>query len=51
VEVQGTAEGAPVHRAEIDAMIDLALAGIATLGEQQARACASAGVELERLMS
>ncbi len=27
VEVQGTAEGAPVARAEIDAMIDLALAG------------------------
>src|SRR5258708_835371 len=31
VEVQGTAEGAPVERKQVDAMVDLALAGIAKL--------------------
>ena len=31
VEVQGTAEGAPFSRRELDAMVDLAQAGIATL--------------------
>lgn len=37
VEVQGTAEGAPFHRAELDAMLDLAVVGCAELtGLQQA---------------
>ena len=31
VEVQGTAEGAPFSRAELDAMVDLAAAGIREL--------------------
>src|SRR3954469_14820653 len=31
IEVQGTAEGAPFSRAELDAMVDLAAAGIAEL--------------------
>src|SRR6516165_9027057 len=31
VEVQGTAEGEPVERREMDAMVDLALAGIGKL--------------------
>jgi ribonuclease PH len=31
IEVQGTAEGTPFRRAELDALIDLALAGIAEL--------------------
>ncbi len=31
VEVQGTAEGAPFDRAELDALLDLALGGIAHL--------------------
>jgi ribonuclease PH len=35
VEVQGTAEGAPFHRAEMDAMLDLAQSGIAQLVELQ----------------
>ena len=35
VEVQGTAEGAPFSRAELDALLDLALAGTADLGRLQ----------------
>ncbi len=35
VEVQGTAEGVAFDRAELDRMLDLASAGIATLVEQQ----------------
>jgi ribonuclease PH len=35
VEVQGTAEGKAFDRAALDAMLDLALAGIKTLGEHQ----------------
>jgi ribonuclease PH len=35
VEVQGTAEGAPFSRAELDALVDLALAGTRSLTELQ----------------
>jgi ribonuclease PH len=49
VEVQGTAEGAPVARATIDRMMDLALVGIARLGELQVAALARAGVDLKSL--
>jgi ribonuclease PH len=35
VEVQGTAEGAPFSRAELDALLDLALGGIARLASLQ----------------
>jgi ribonuclease PH len=38
IEVQGTAEGAPFRRSELDALLDLALAGIADLGRLQAAA-------------
>jgi ribonuclease PH len=38
VEVQGTAEGAPFHRAELDAMLDLAVAGCADLARMQEEA-------------
>jgi ribonuclease PH len=38
VEVQGTAEGAPYSRAELDAMLDLALVGCAELTRLQAAA-------------
>jgi ribonuclease PH len=38
VEVQGTAEGAPFHRAELDALLDLAVAGCAELGRIQEKA-------------
>ena len=40
VEVQGTAEGAPFRREELDALLDLALGGIARLGDLQAGALA-----------
>lgn len=49
VEVQGTAEGAPVPRETFDRMLDLALAGIARLVEAQQRALETAGVPWERL--
>jgi ribonuclease PH len=49
VEVQGTAEGAPVPRATIDAMMDLALRGIAELGKLQTAVLARAGVDLGAL--
>jgi ribonuclease PH len=35
IEVQGTAEGAPFSRAELDALVDLALAGTRSLTELQ----------------
>ncbi|MCB1964397.1 MAG: ribonuclease PH, partial [Rhodocyclaceae bacterium] len=38
VEVQGTAEGAAFTRAELDALLDLAAAGIATLNTHQREA-------------
>ncbi|MBX3218556.1 MAG: ribonuclease PH [Labilithrix sp.] len=50
IEVQGTAEGAPVPRKEIDAMMDLALAGIGQLTHVQEKALAAAGVELAALL-
>ena len=40
VEVQGTAEGAPFRRDELDALLDLALGGIARLTALQAAALA-----------
>jgi len=50
VEVQGTAEGEPIERSELDGMVDLGLAGIATLAQQQRAVLASAGVSLDALM-
>ncbi len=38
VEVQGTAEGAPFDRAELDALLDLGLAGCAELTRLQRQA-------------
>ena len=49
VEVQGTAEGEPVERAQIDRLVDTALAGIKTLGELQKKTLAQAGVDLASL--
>src|SRR3954471_500750 len=40
IEVQGTAEGQPFSRAELDALIDLALAGCASLSQLQKAALA-----------
>ena len=50
VEVQGTAEGAPVPRRSIDAMIDAALVGVSQLCTIQHAALLVAGVELEALL-
>jgi len=41
VEVQGTAEGRPFSRAQVDALLDLAAAGIGRLGELQREAIAA----------
>jgi ribonuclease PH len=41
VEVQGTAEGEPLHRDELDALLSLAAAGCARLTELQAAALAA----------
>jgi ribonuclease PH len=40
IEVQGTAEGAPFRRDELDALLDLALGGIANLTALQEGALA-----------
>lgn len=50
IEVQGTAEGAPVPRREIDRMMDLALNGIRELTSIQEKVLASAGVTLETML-
>lgn len=50
VEVQGTAEGEAVPRAEVDRMIDLALQGTAALCRLQRSILAGEGVELSSLM-
>jgi ribonuclease PH len=49
VEIQGTAEGEAVPRTTIDAMVDLALVGIARLVTQQRAVLAGAGVDLAAL--
>ena len=41
IEVQGTAEGAPFSRAELDQLLDLAQGGIATITAMQAEALAT----------
>jgi ribonuclease PH len=42
LEIQGTAEGAPFSRAELNAMLDLGQAGISELQAQQKAALAAA---------
>jgi len=50
VEVQGTAEGAPIPRESFDAMLDLALSSIPALVAAQDTALARAGVDVSRLL-
>jgi ribonuclease PH len=50
IEVQGTAEGAPVPRRDVDRMIDLGIAGVARLTQIQEQVLASAGVALDSLL-
>jgi ribonuclease PH len=49
VEIQGTAEGDPVERRAVDAMVDLALTGIEKLAHEQRAVLARAGVDLASL--
>jgi len=49
VEVQGTAEGAPVPRADFDSLIDLGLGAMPALRAAQDRALVAAGVDLAAL--
>jgi ribonuclease PH len=49
IEVQGTAEGAPVPRKDILRMMDMALVGIERLTHLQEKALAGAGVDLGAL--
>jgi ribonuclease PH len=51
VEIQGTAEGRAVPRADIDAMIDLGLEGVQSLCALQRGALSKAGVNLEELIA
>jgi len=50
IEVQGTAEGAPVARRAFQRMVDLALTGIETLTRAQEKVLATAGVDLSALL-
>ncbi len=50
VEVQGTAEGAPISRDAFDRMIDLALGAMPALVAQQRKVLKGAGIELDRLL-
>lgn len=50
IEVQGTAEGRAVPRAEIDGMIDLGVEGVASLCAIQRATLESAGVNLARVL-
>ncbi len=50
IEVQGTAEGAPIARTELDRMVDLGLDGVRSLCELQATTLARAEVDLAALL-
>jgi len=50
VEVQGTAEGVPIHRNKLDQMIDLALGSMPALAAEQRRALQTLDVDLDRLL-
>lgn len=51
IEVQGTAEGEALPRADFDAMTTLGLGAIAGLCREQRRALEAAGVDLDRLLA
>ncbi len=50
IEVQGTAEGAPMRRGELDQLVDLGLQGIKQLVAEQERMLREAGVYLDALL-
>ncbi len=49
VEVQGTAEGEPMKRAEHDALVESGLRGVATLTQKQLAALDAAGIDVAKL--
>lgn len=51
IEVQGTAEGAPMTRAEHDALVDRGLLGVQALAPLQQQALQRAGVDVSRLLA
>jgi ribonuclease PH len=51
VEVQGTAEGVPLPRADFDALVTLGLRAVGELCAAQRRALGAAGVDLDRLLA
>lgn len=50
VEVQGTAEGAPIVREALDRMIDLALGAMPALAAEQTRVLRSLDIDIDRLL-
>jgi ribonuclease PH len=50
IEVQGTAEGAPIDRKDVDRMMDMAIAGIQRLTHMQEKALAAVAVDLDALL-
>ena len=50
IEIQGTAEGAPMLRTELDGLIDLGVEGVTQLVKLQVEAMRAAGVKLEALL-
>jgi ribonuclease PH len=50
IEVQGTAEGRPVDREQIDRMVDLGLQGVSTLCARQRAALEGCAVPVDRLI-
>lgn len=50
VEVQGTAEGAPIVREKLDQMIDLALDALPALAAEQNRTLSTLGIDIDRLL-
>jgi ribonuclease PH len=51
VEVQGTAEGAPIDRAHLDQMIDLALGAMPALADAQKQALRMLDIDIDRLLA
>ena len=50
VEVQGTAEGAPIPREKLDQMIDMALESLPELAAEQKRTLAALEIDIDRLL-
>ncbi len=50
VEVQGTAEGAPIPREKLDQMIDMALESLPELAAEQKRTLATLEIDIDRLL-